>query len=157
MKIFKKELMNINWDIDYKNMWNNRYRDIEFVYGKEPNQFFKESIIRFDAKAILLPADGEGRNGVFAATEGWKVTSFDFSEEGKIKALSLAKEKNISLNYLVGDLDTLKFEEETFDAIALIYAHFAADKKCLYHKKLNRSLKKGGIIIIEAFSKNHLE
>ena len=49
------------------------------------------------------------------------------------------------------------FENESFDAIGLIYAHFPAEKKSLFHKRLNTYLKPGGIVIFEAFSKNHLQ
>jgi hypothetical protein len=66
--------MNKSWDTDYKNMWNERYMDNEFVYGKEPNVFFKEWIQKFEPGSILMPADGEGRNGIFAAQLGWNVT-----------------------------------------------------------------------------------
>jgi SAM-dependent methyltransferase len=148
--------MNKSWDTDYKNMWNERYMDNEFVYGKDPNLFFKEWIQKFEPSTILMPADGEGRNGVYAAQLGWKVTSTDLSEEGKLKAFELAKEKKVNLEYFVGDLEELQFESTSFDAIGLIYAHFAANKKTLLHKKLNDYLKPGGIIIFEAFSKLHL-
>lgn len=148
--------MNKSWDNDYKAMWDERYMENEFVYGKEPNIFFENWIQKLDLGSILMPADGEGRNGVFAAQLGWEVTSFDLSEEGKSKAYELAKENNVGINYIVGDLEELHFEKESFDAIGLIYAHFAAEKKSLFHKKLNEYLKPGGIIIFEAFSKSHL-
>ena len=148
--------MNITWENDYKNLWEERYMDNDFAYGKEPNVFFKEWIQKLEPNSILMPADGEGRNGVFAAQLGWKVTSSDLSEEGKTKALELAKEKNVTLHYSVGDLEQLNFEAASFDAIGLIYAHFSADKKSLLHKKLNDYLKPGGIIIFEAFSKLHM-
>jgi SAM-dependent methyltransferase len=148
--------MDKTWDDEYKNMWNERYIDNDFVYGKEPNLFFKEWLQKLESGSLLMPADGEGRNGVFAAQLGWDVTSFDLSEEGKIKALELAKEKIVVIDYVVGDLEELQFEEVSFDAIGLIYAHFAAEKKSILHQKLNDYLKPGGIIIFEAFSKLHL-
>ena len=136
--------------------WDERYKDPEFAYGKEPNLFFKEWLPKFEPGSILMPADGEGRNGVFAAQLGWKVTSFDLSAEGKAKALQLAKENSVTLEYIVGDFEQLKFEKESFDAIGLIYAHFPANMKSLFHQKLHEYLKPGGIILFEAFSKNHL-
>jgi SAM-dependent methyltransferase len=148
--------MNQSWDEMYKNMWDTRYKSEEYAYGKEPNSFFKEWLVKFIPGSILMPADGEGRNGVFAAESGWKTTSFDLSMEGKRKALKLAKEKLVMINYLVGDLEQLNFEDESFDAIGLVYAHFSAVKKAPFHKKLNSFLKPGGIIILEAFSKEHL-
>lgn len=148
--------MNKSWDKEYKNMWDERYMDKDFAYGKEPNLFFKEWLQKFESGSILMPADGEGRNGVFAAQLGWEVTSFDLSEEGKLKTLELAKEKKVELNYIVGDLEELQFNKESFDAIGLIYAHFASEKKSKLHQKLNDYLKPGGIVIFEAFSKLHL-
>ncbi|MFV8342016.1 class I SAM-dependent methyltransferase [Flavobacterium sp. XS2P39] len=148
--------MNESWDNAYKNMWDDRYKEQGHSYGKGPNVFFKEWLQKFEPGTILMPADGEGRNGVFAAQLGWEVTSFDLSVEGKSKALELAKENHTTLDYIVGDLEQLQFKKESFDAIGLVYAHFAAEKKALFHKKLNEYLKPGGIIIFEAFSKKHL-
>ncbi|MDB5276616.1 MAG: methyltransferase [Ferruginibacter sp.] len=148
--------MKKSWDEMYKNMWDERYKETTYAYGKRPNVFFKEWLEKFTPGTILMPADGEGRNGVFAARLGWKVTSFDLSIEGKTKALALAKEFNVTLDYIVADLEQLDFSNEPFDAIGLIYAHFAADKKAAFHAKLNKYLKPGGLIIMEAFSKNHI-
>lgn len=136
--------------------WDERYSDREYAYGKDPNLFFKKWLPEFEPGSILMPADGEGRNGVFAARLGWKVTSFDLSREGQSKALQLARENGVTLQYMVGDLQQLTFEKESFDTIGLIYAHFLAEKKTIFHKKLNDCLRPGGIIILEAFSKRHL-
>lgn len=136
--------------------WDERYKEQEFAYGKTPNLFFKEWLLKFTHGTILMPADGEGRNGVFAAQQGWQVTAFDQSREGQAKALQLAKENRVNLEYIVGDLEQLAFEPKSFDAIGLIYAHFSAEKKSLFHRKLDTFLKPGGILILEAFSKNHL-
>jgi SAM-dependent methyltransferase len=139
-----------------KKKWDERYQEEQFAYGKEPNLFFKEWLPKFKPGAILMPADGEGRNGVYAAQLGWNVTSFDQSIEGQLKALQLAKEKNVTIEYIVGDLDHLDFGSETFDAIGLIYAHFDGEKKSIFHKKLDGYLRPGGIVMFEAFSKAHL-
>ncbi|QSB27199.1 bifunctional 2-polyprenyl-6-hydroxyphenol methylase/3-demethylubiquinol 3-O-methyltransferase UbiG [Flavobacterium sp. CLA17] len=136
--------------------WDERYKDTEFAYGTAPNAFFKEWLPKFKPGAILMPADGEGRNGVFASQLNWKVTSFDLSTEAQIKALQLASENNVNLHYVVGNLEALEFEKESFDAIGLIYAHFSAETKSALHKKLSEYLKPGGLIIFEAFSKNHI-
>ena len=136
--------------------WDERYKDQEFAYGKDPNMFFKEWLPQFEPGSILMPGDGEGRNGVFAARLGWKVTSFDLSIEGQSKALLLAKENDVALEYIVGDLEQLRFEREAFDAMGLVYAHFSAEMKSVFHKKLNNYLKPGGVVIFEAFSKRQI-
>jgi SAM-dependent methyltransferase len=137
--------------------WDERYQEPGFAYGKEPNLFFANWLPQFRPGAILMPADGEGRNGVFAARLGWQVTCCDLSIEGQSKALQLAAEKGVSLEYHVGDLAQLHFAPASFDAMGLIYAHFPGEQKSALHRQLDGYMKPGGIIIFEAFSKSHLD
>lgn len=136
--------------------WNERYGEEEYAYGEKPNVFFEEKIKALKTGKILLPAEGEGRNAVFAAKIGWSVFAFDQSEEGKKKAMKLAKKNGVTIDYQVGDLGAVNFTQEEFDAIGLIYAHFPAHLKSAYHKILDGYLKKGGFVVFEAFSKNNL-
>lgn len=137
--------------------WDERYSNEEFAYGTAPNNYLKEQLKKLNAGSILFPAEGEGRNAVFAARSGWIVDAFDISAEGKNKALKLAETNNVTIRYQVGELEFLNYKTEEFDAIALIYAHFPAEIKSAIHKQLDKYLRKGGIIIFEAFSKKHLE
>ena len=137
--------------------WNERYVNEEFAYGEEPNNYLKEQLEKLKTGTILFPAEGEGRNAIFAAKLGWTVSAFDISVEGKNKADKLADKNGVIIDYQVGELETLNFENEQFDAIALIYAHFPADIKSIYHKTFDKYLKEGSVIIFEAFSKKHIE
>lgn len=137
--------------------WNDRYSKEEFVYGEEPNNYLKEQLTKIPVGTILFPAEGEGRNAIYAAKIGWTVYAFDISSEGKNKAIKLADKNNVIIDYQVGKLEKLKFEPEQFDTIALIYAHFPAEIKSQYHKTLDKYLKIDGTIIFEAFSKKHFE
>ena len=137
--------------------WNDRYSIDEFAYGVYPNEYFKEQLEKLTVGKILFPAEGEGRNAVFAAKLGWTVSAFDISIEGKNKAIRLAENNKVTIDYQIGELQTLNYDSEQFDAIALIYAHFPADIKSLYHKTLDKYLRKNGLVIFEAFSKSHLD
>lgn len=145
--------MNNSWT----DRWNNRYSSEEFAYGEEPNNYLKEQLEKLKVGSILFPAEGEGRNAIFAAKLGWKVSAFDISAEGKNKALKLAEANHVEIDYQVGELETLHYQPEQFDVIALIYAHFPATIKSALHKTLETYLRKDGFIIFEAFSKKHLE
>lgn len=144
--------MNESWT----DRWNEKYRIDEYAYGKEPNQFLKEQLAKLEPATILFPAEGEGRNAVYAATLGWNVFAFDISQEGKQKALRLAESNAVNIDYKVGELQTLDYQQCQFDAIALIYAHFPAAIKSQYHKMLSHYLRPDGIVIFEAFSKQHI-
>jgi 2-polyprenyl-3-methyl-5-hydroxy-6-metoxy-1,4-benzoquinol methylase len=145
--------MNDTWT----DRWNDRYSKHGFAYGEQPNNYLKEQLEKLNAGTILFPAEGEGRNAVFAAKLGWTVSAFDISAEGKKKALLLAEINKLTIDYQVGELQTLNYKAEQFDAIALIYAHFPADIKSLYHKTLDKYLRTNGLIIFEAFSKKHID
>ena len=141
-----------------KDFWDERYGRDEYAYGKEPNQFFEHAIKELQPfGSILFPADGEGRNSVYAATLGLEVTSFDISDAAKAKAIKLADEFGVSIDYRVGNLNQLNLEPESFDFIALIYAHFETYIKVSYHKEILKFLKPGGFVIFEAFSKSHVK
>jgi len=142
---------------NWTNRWDERYSKEEFAYGIHPNIYLEEQLKKLQPASILFAAEGEGRNAVYAAKLGWEVTAFDISKEGKNKALQLAKNNLVEINYLLGELDTLNFKIEQFDALALIFAHFPAAIKSNLHQSLNTLLKKGAYVIFEAFSKNHLQ
>jgi SAM-dependent methyltransferase len=135
--------------------WDERYAAAEYVYGKQPNAFFQQQLDRLPAGRLLMPAEGEGRNAVYAATRGWEVSAFDQSAEGKKKAEALAAEMGTALDYRLSSVEALPFLPGQFDAIGLIYAHFPADRKAAYHARLLSFLKPGGWLIFEAFSKRH--
>ncbi|MBL0309103.1 MAG: class I SAM-dependent methyltransferase [Bacteroidetes bacterium] len=137
--------------------WNERYRMKEFAYGERPNNYLREQLEKLPVGTILFAAEGEGRNAVFAAKLGWTVSAFDISVEGQRKALQLAATNNVKIDYQVGELQTLNYQSEQFDVIALIYAHFPANIKSSIHKALDQYLRTGGTVIFEAFSKTHLD
>jgi hypothetical protein len=140
-----------------KEFWNTRYAEGEFAYGTSPNHFFKEVLDTFKLKGtILLPAEGEGRNAIYAAKKGLLVHAFDISKEAQNKAFTLAKHQDVSIKYDLGDLQQLKLKDNYFDVSALIYAHFPTEIKSEYHQKIANSIKSDGLLILEGFSKNHL-
>lgn len=137
--------------------WNDRFAAKEYIYGDTPNAYLKEQLLKLKPGKALFPGEGEGRNAVFAATKGWEVFAFDPSEAGKKKALQLAKAKRATIDYQISEVITSDYAPESFDALILIFAHFNEDIRREYHKKLASYVKKGGYILMEAFSIKHQE
>lgn len=139
-------------------MWDDRYADENYAYGTVPNQFFQEILDQYQFKGkILLPAEGEGRNAVYAAKKGLEVSAFDISIEGKSKALKLAKKEHVEINYEVGNFFELPLITDKFDVSALIFAHFPAEITVKYHTKIAELIKPSGFLILEGFSKKQKE
>lgn len=140
-----------------KEFWNERFSNEEFVYGKEPNSFFKEEVDKLEPGRLLLIGEGEGRNAVYAASNGWDVYAFDWSEVGKRKAEKFAEERNVSINYKVQELQNFTPEENYYDAAAIIFVHLEEDLREKVHQKILNALKPGGVIIVEVYEKEQIK
>jgi SAM-dependent methyltransferase len=140
-----------------KDFWNERYSDPDFVYGHEPNAFFREQLMRLSPGRILLPAEGEGRNAVFAAKNRWTVEAFDWSEVGQQKALAWAAANEVNIEYEVAMAQDVTYKPESFDALAYIYSHFGPDIRATVTRKLLSYLRPGGHVIFECYSKQQLD
>lgn len=138
------------------NFWDERYSTDEYAYGEEPNHFIRQQLQKLRPGKILFPAEGEGRNAVYAATLSWRVSAFDLSAEGRRKALMLALKHNVFIDYRIGGFENTEFEAESFDCIALVFAHIHSGKRSEYHQKLLSFLKPGGKLIMESFSKEQI-
>lgn len=141
-----------------KSFWDERYSETEFIYGKNPNEYFAQNVTMLKPGVkLFFPAEGEGRNAVYAAQKGFDVLAWDQSEAARNKAEILANERKVNLKYLVCDWNDLHFTNDYFDAIILIYAHFPPSIRPALHEQLTHWLKPGGLIIFEAFSKDQLK
>lgn len=140
-----------------RTFWNQRYDVADYIYGTEPNLYFREKIEKLKPGKLFLPAEGEGRNGTYAASRGWKVEAFDFSPQARDKAINLARLHNTSIEYEISGIEDYNYPENAFDAVGLIYVHLAPEIRITFHEQTVRSLKSGGILILEAFSKKQLQ
>lgn len=137
-------------------LWDQRYDRDEFVYGREPNAFFASSLEQLSSGKILLPGEGEGRNAIHAAKQGWKVDAFDSSSIGIEKARAFALEKGLEVNFQHSDLTEFAFKKNHYDSVGLIYFHVPPPLRKLAHQKAAESLKPGGILILEGFHTSQL-
>jgi SAM-dependent methyltransferase len=137
--------------------WNERYGQRDFVYGETPNVFFAETLGTLKQGTIILPCDGEGRNAVHAARQGWEVNAFDLSEAGKAKANLLALKYGVVINYQLKDAATAIYLSASVDVVVLIYAHLPPLVRKKLHRNVIKWLKPGGKIILEAFCPDQLK
>ncbi|MCP5061459.1 MAG: class I SAM-dependent methyltransferase [Ignavibacteriae bacterium] len=140
-----------------KEEWNNRFNTDEYIFGKEPNDFFKEEIDKLTVGKMLCIAAGEGRNAVYAAKLGWNVNAIDYSEVGKQKAGKLAIENNVVLNYRVQDFFEEILPTEKYDVIVVINFHFEEEVREHFNQKIIESLIPNGRIILQVFDKEQIK
>ena len=137
--------------------WDEEFSKPGYRYGTEPNGFLVEMAKRIPKGARVIAAgDGEGRNGVWLASQGHHVLALDASSVGLAKARALAEERGVTLETAVVDLSTYVLEAASADAVVLIYVHMPPDVRRAAHRNLVRALKPGGLIILEGFHRNQL-
>jgi len=137
--------------------WNERYGGSDFVYGETPNVFFAENLAMLTPGTIILPCDGEGRNGVHAAREGWEVQAFDLSEAGKAKANHLALKYGVVIDFQIKDAATALYPNDSADVVAIIYTHLPPAVRKKLHQNVCKWLKPGGKVILETFYPEQLK
>ena len=136
--------------------WNSRFSAEEYFYGTDPNVYFKDTLNTLTPGKLWVPGAGEGRDAVYAATQGWQVDAFDLSSAGKEKAEKLATTMGVTVNYQLADAADIAPGNNYYDAIALVYFHLPSQLRSAFLKKCINALKPGGMIIIEAFEPKQL-
>ena len=138
-----------------KEFWDNRYTENSNVYGEQPNAFFKSFIDQHEPGTILMPAEGEGRNGLYAAAKGWKVDAFDFSAVARDRTIAAARERHLPIQYELMDIDSFTAGKQ-YDAVGLIYVHLPPLLRQSFHQEIYQSIKPGGFLVLEAYAKEQI-
>ncbi len=138
-------------------MWNERYSEAEYLFGTEPNDFLKAQFEYIPAGGrVLCLAEGEGRNAVFLAEQGYHVTAIDLSDVGLNKALQLAGQRGVEIITQVADLASYQFGEKEWDGIVSIWAHMPIGVRRYVHAQIVPALKSNGVFILEAYTEEQL-
>jgi SAM-dependent methyltransferase len=137
-------------------MWDERYADEEYVYGTEPNDFLKAKLGKLPKGKILSLCEGEGRNAVYMAKQGYDVTGVDSSSVGLAKANKLAEREGVSITTELADMGDFKIEPNSWDGVVSIFCHIPPAMRGELHKQVVAGLKPGGVLILEAYTPEQL-
>jgi SAM-dependent methyltransferase len=138
-------------------MWDERYRVDDYVYGTSANDFLRSHVDHLPMGRILCLAEGEGRNAVFLAEQGFAVTAVDMSSVGLAKAQRLAAQRGVKIETIVSDLADFHVEPETWDGIVSIFAHLPTRVRQRIHREVVSGLRSGGAFLLEAYRPEQLE
>ncbi len=143
-----------------RRMYTARYGKASYEFGIAPNDFLKKSepVIKRHGRVLCL-ADGEGRNGVWLAGRGHRVTSVDIAAPGVEKTRQLAGEKGVALDAIEADiLDWMHTAaaEGPWDAIVSIFFHLPPELGPIVGAAFADRLAPRGVLILEAYSPDQL-
>lgn len=133
-------------------MWDQRYASSDYFYGTEPNDFLRAEAVRLPMGDVLCIGDGEGRNSVWLAQQGFVVTAVDASAVGLDKAKALAAARGVALRTEHQDLATFDFGSERWHAIVSIFCHLPSALRRAVYPRLQQGLRPGGVVLLESYT-----
>jgi SAM-dependent methyltransferase len=133
-------------------VWDDIFRNEEYAYGTAPNDFLVEVINKIPKGRVLCLAEGEGRNAVYLAEQGYEVVAVDLSVEGLKKARKLANDHNVNIVTQVEDLTDYKIAANYWDGIVSIYCHLPPAARKSLHEGVVRGLKVNGVFVLEGYT-----
>ncbi|AXK40885.1 class I SAM-dependent methyltransferase [Crenobacter cavernae] len=142
---------------DARAFWNPRFASPDYLYGTRANDFLREEAHRILAGGrVLSLGDGEGRNGVFLAEQGFDVTALDAAEAGLAKAEALARERGVTLATVHADLEFHRLEADAWDGIVAIFCHLPSSYRAGVLRDAVAALKPGGVLLLEGYTPRQL-
>jgi len=137
--------------------WDERYDQENFIFGTEPNDFLKQEAYRIPAGGkVLCLGDGEGRNGVWLAEQGFQVTSVDLSQVGLDKTQRFADQRGVQIETIYADLAEWHIEPQAWDGIVSIFCHMMPDERKKMHPRIVKGLQPGGVFLLEAYTPDQI-
>lgn len=135
------------------NFWDERFQQEDYVFGTEPNEFVKQAEPFFSMEGQTLSiAEGEGRNSVFLAKQGHRVTAWDYAPSGLEKIQRLAESQGVRVTTELVDLQEAEWQENVWDEVVCVFGHFPAELRAKTLQGIKKAVKPGGIFVCEVYS-----
>ena len=138
-------------------MWDERYSSEEYAYGTSPNKFLEENVNNIPKGKVLSLAEGEGRNAVFLAKQGYSVTAVDASLVGLKKARKLAEESGVVVEFIHADLADYDLGENNWEGIVSIFCPLPSLLRRKLYKQVEAGLRQNGVFLLEAYTPDQLK
>jgi SAM-dependent methyltransferase len=128
--------------------WNARYAQKELLWTAEPNRLFAAEVASLKPGRALDVACGEGRNAVWLAERGWRVTGVDFADVALAKGVELAAARGVEVEWLLGDVLELTPEPLSFDLVVVLYLQLPAEELDVALRRAADAVAPGGTLIV---------
>ncbi|HEY0190125.1 MAG TPA: methyltransferase domain-containing protein [Kofleriaceae bacterium] len=131
-----------------RDMWNDNYRQA-IGFDHAPNQLLVDSVRGVAPGAALDLMTGQGRNAVYLASQGWRVTGVDIADEGLRQTRDAAARAHLTVETVQADAVTYDLGVARWDLVTMIYAGSSTE----LIERIKPSLKPGGRFVLEFFAR----
>jgi len=137
--------------------WNRRYAGSELLWTAQPNRFLVAEVSDLQPGRALDLACGEGRNAVWLAEQGWRVTGVDFSAVALEKARRLAESRGVEAEWVHADLTAFEPERGAQDLVVVLYLQLPAAERSRIMRRAANAVAPGGVLLVVAHDRSNLE
>jgi len=129
--------------------WDRRYAAADRIHATPvPNRFLVSEISDLAPGAALDLACGAGRNAVWLAERGWRVTGVDFSGVALGIARDLAASHGVEVEWVEGDVTGWAPPSRAFDLVCALYLQLPAPERRVALRHAVDALRPGGTLLV---------
>jgi 2-polyprenyl-3-methyl-5-hydroxy-6-metoxy-1,4-benzoquinol methylase len=137
--------------------WDRRYAGAELVWTAEANRFVVQEVGGLPPGRALDLGAGEGRNAIWLAERGWRVTAVDFSAVALEKARRLAAARGVDVEWVEADLRSYAAQPQAFDLVLVLYMHPPPPQRRALVRMAAGALASGGTLLVVGHDRTNLE
>jgi SAM-dependent methyltransferase len=127
--------------------WNRRYASADPHSTPVPNRFLVAEVSDLPPGRALDLACGAGRNAVWLAERGWRVTAVDFSDAGLSMARELAEARGTTVEWIEADVLTWT-PANAYDLVCVLYLQVPADERRTVLRLAADAVRQGGTLLV---------
>ena len=139
--------------------WNKRFSEADYIFGTKANTWLTQQASHMPKSGrVLAVADGEGRNSIWLAQQGYQVDAFDIATVGVEKARKLASNALVNVNFHVASAEEWSWQSEQYDVVVAIFIQFAdPETRAILFANMMKTLKKGGLLLLQGYTPRQLD
>jgi len=140
----------------FRTQYEKLYEGEDYYWGLEPAPFLDELIDAAGKNAtelsVLDIGCGEGKDAIYMAQKGCKVSAFDVTESGIRKTKLLAEKRNVSIDAFVADINDFEIENQ-FDVVYSTgtIQYLFNENIPSFFDKVSKITKIGGLVYFNVF------
>ena len=131
-----------------RDRWNEKWRERGAGARSEPNRFLVEEVSELPAGRALDLACGAGRNAIWLAERGWRVTAVDYSEVALAEARRRAAGRDVDIDWILADLTDWSPPVAAYDLVCVLYLQLPAGERRLVLDRAAGALAPGGTMLV---------
>jgi SAM-dependent methyltransferase len=137
-------------------LWDERHASRDPIESPDADPTLIEEIEAMTPGTALDLGAGDGRNAVWLAERGWRVTAVDFSAVALDRGRALAAMVGVELEWQLADLLEWTPQAESFDLVALFFIHLPPDERRVVYARAAAAVRRGGTLLVVGHDRSNL-